>query len=168
MHPVEHSSASLPSATPSRSAGPATRVAAGRVLVIDDHPQLRTMLRTALETADFEVAAVNSLARASAWLERAWPAVIVLDFQRAGSHGLHAVRALRARSVLDHVPLVFLAPDLGDGLRWRAVQAGADYVLPKPLSLIELQERVSRLVRTGRPRLRLVAGRTRAAHRLAG
>jgi len=157
MHPIEHSSSSSSSAA-----------AAGRVLVIDDHPQLRTMLCTALEAADFEVVASSSLARAGAWLERAWPAVIILDLQRAGSQGLHAVRAVRARPVLDQIPLVFLAPDLGDGLRWRAVQAGADCVMPKPLSLVELQERVSRLIRGGRPRLRLIAGRTRAAHRLAG
>lgn len=141
-------------ATQPSSIGDAPRGAIGRVLIVDDHPKLRSMLSTAVEAAGFQAAQVASLAEAQDWLRRCWPDAVVLDLQRAETQGLHAVRCIRACPALDGVSLVFLAGDLGGGLRWRALQAGADRVMQKPLSLIELQDCVSRLVRKGRPRPR--------------
>jgi CheY-like chemotaxis protein len=160
MRTFEHSS----STSSSSSTAPAT----GRVLVIDDHPQVRAMLCVAFETAGLQVQAADSPGSAAAWLRSAWPQVVLIDLQRAETHGLEAVRSIRDRPALDGLAVVFLAGDLSAGLRWRALQAGADLVVQKPLSLLELQERVSRLACAGRPRLRLVGGRTPERRRLAG
>ena len=55
-----------------------------------------------------------------------------------------------------------------DDLRWKALEAGADWFMLRPLSVIELQTRVSDLVRSGRPRLRAVASQRRLPRSLAG
>lgn len=158
MRNVEHSNSNSSPSLPARSCG--------RVLVIDDHPQLLKMLSLALTSAGFQVSAADSLSAAQSCLARHWPEAVIVDLQRSESQGLHVLQRIRTRQSLDDVPVIFLGGDPNDGLRWRALQAGADYFSSKPLSLLELQERVDLLVRKGRPRLRVIA--RREEHRLAG
>ena len=140
----------------------------GCVLVVDDHPQLRQMLSLALETADFDVLESASVSTAERWLRQPRLHALVLDLQRAETHGLHVLRNLRARGDLSELPIVFLAGRDTDDLRWKALEAGADWFMLRPLSVIELQTRVSDLVRSGRPRLRAVASQRRLPRSLAG
>jgi DNA-binding response OmpR family regulator len=59
------------------------------------------------------------------------------------------------------MPIVFLAGCAGDELRWRALQAGADWFGLRPLGMLELQRRVADLIGKGRPRLKPIAGSSR-------
>ena len=137
------------------------------VLVVDDHAALRHMLRVALETAGLEVCEAASAAEAASRLCERQPQALVLSLQRADVQGLDLLDQLRAREDLAAVPIVFLAGEDGDRMRWRALLAGADWYATRPVSLCELQRRVTHLARAGRPRLRMVANQARIA-RLAG
>ena len=129
------------------------------VLLVDDHAPLRRLLRIALEGAGLRVLEAATVADAAAWLGRLRPRAVVLSLQQAESHGLDLLEQLRAFHGLDEVPVAFLAGDLAEDLRWRALRAGADWFSPRPFSVRELQMRVADLVRCGRPRLRVVASR---------
>jgi len=96
------------------------------------------------------------------------PLALVVSVEQAESAGLRVVHYVRAREHLARMPILFLATEGADDLRWRALRAGADWFATKPLSLRELQQRVRELVRTGRPRLRALAALRREQHRLAG
>ena len=137
----------------------------GRVLLVDDHTQLRQMLALALHIYGFEVREAATSAEAFRWLATNRPAVVVLDLQ-SNTDGLTVLRTIRQRAPLDDLPLVFLASERTDELRWQALKAGADWFCFKPLSLRELQEHVGDLSVRGRPRLRALGGQ--ANHRLAG
>jgi DNA-binding response OmpR family regulator len=132
-----------------------------RVLIVDDHDQLRQMLRLALETAGFTVAEAGTQLEAQRHLARTRPDALVLDLQRSETDGLALLASVRARQDLDSLPIVFLAGRDTDGTRWQALQGGADWFALRPLSLVELQKQLRMLIRYGRPRIKAIAGSNR-------
>ena len=142
------------------------RQRAASVLLVDDHDQLRHMLSLALQTYGFDVREVATPAEAFRWLATSRPAAVVLDLQ-SDRHGVTVLRALRERPQFDELPVVFLAGQRTDELRWQALKAGADWFFYKPLSLRELQDCVGDLILRGRPRLRAIGGPQPAHGRLA-
>jgi len=149
MASVEHSNNSLEH-TPS-----------GRVLVIDDKPEFERMLRFALEEGGLRVDAASAPPDVLNYLAHVRPDCLVLDLQRAASDGLDLLADVRCRGDLVEVPIVFLAGYGDIDLRWQAVRAGADWFALRPIGMLELQRRVLKLLKTGRPRLRAIAGTSR-------
>lgn len=125
------------------------------------------MLSVALEAAGLEVCEAATPNDAATWLQARQPQALVLSLQRAEGQGLDLLDRLRAREDLAGIPIVFLAGEAAAHTRWRALLAGADWYATRPVSLCELQRRVSHLAHTGRPRVRMVASRPGMA-RLAG
>jgi DNA-binding response OmpR family regulator len=130
---------------------------AGRVLVVDDHPSVSQLLSLALQLVGFETIEAGTPAEAWASLNRRQPDALVIDLQYADTVGLDLVRSVRGRPDGEKLPIVFLASQTTEDLRWQALRMGADWFTLKPLSLRELQQRVGDLVRKGRPRLRAAA-----------
>ncbi len=142
---------------------------AGRVVVLDDHDQVRQMLCTALQVVGFETLEAATPTEAYGYLaSTSVPRALVISVQQASTMGLEVLRYLRAHEQLNDMPIVFLAAESVEDLRWQALKSGADWYASKPLSLREFQQRVRDLVRTGRPRLRALAALRREQHRLAG
>jgi DNA-binding response OmpR family regulator len=132
---------------------------AGRVVVLDDHDQVRQMLCAALQVVGFETLEATTPTNAYRQLASVQPPqALVISLQDAATHGLNVLRYVRAHRDLADMPIVFLAAQSTEELRWLALRAGADWYSRKPLSLRELQQRVGELVRKGRPRARLGRG----------
>ena len=128
---------------------------AGRVVVLDDHDQVRQMLCAALQVAGFETDEAASPVEAYRILASARPPqALVISLQDADGLGLAVLRYVRAHEQLVDMPIVFLAMRSTEQLRWQALKAGADWFAHKPLSLRELQQHVAELARKGRPRFR--------------
>jgi two-component system OmpR family response regulator len=129
----------------------------GRVLLVDDNDHVRHMLSLALEYVGFDVLTAGTHQQARDRLARTQPDALVLNLQRSEADGLDLLRHVRARHDLCAVPIVFLAGcDTGD-FRWRTIRAGADWFGLRPLGMLELQKRIGKLIRLGRPRLKLIA-----------
>jgi len=137
----------------------ATSEYCGCVLVVDDNEQVRQMLSLALETAGFDVIEAGSQFEAHDQLAHARPDALVLDLQRSVQDGLEVLSSIRARHDLRAMPILFLAGCENDELRWQALRAGADWFGLRPLGMLELQKKVAALIRNGRPRLKVIAGR---------
>jgi two-component system KDP operon response regulator KdpE len=122
---------------------------ATRVLVVDDEPQIRRALRTALtghgyvvELAEDGEAALTALA---AWR----PDVVVLDLVMPGVDGFEVVRQARAWS---RVPIIVLSARGDERDKVAALDLGADDYLTKPFGMNELLARVrAALRRVGAP-----------------
>jgi DNA-binding response OmpR family regulator len=136
-------------------------VTSRRVLVIDDHEPVRKLLTLAFETAGFEVVEATTQGEAQRRLDDTQPDAVVLDLQRSEQDGLDLLQQVRARPTLERVPVVFLAACGDDDLHWQAVRAGADWFGLRPLGMVELTQRVKKLLRTGRPTLKAIAGTRR-------
>jgi response regulator RpfG family c-di-GMP phosphodiesterase len=115
-----------------------------RILLVDDDPALRTLLRTTFEVADVEVAEAESAAAARRELRLTRPSVVVLDVNMPGTSGLALCQELKADPDLRDIPIVLLT-GADRGTRTRANEAGADAFLRKPFSPLELLSVAERL-----------------------
>jgi cyclic di-GMP phosphodiesterase len=115
-----------------------------RLLVVDDHPNLRMLLRTTFEIIDVEVDEAGSAAEAMQRLAAQTPDVIVLDVSLPDVDGITLCRRLRAQPATAEVPIVLLtgAATTSDD-EGRA--AGANAFVRKPFSPLELLETIEQL-----------------------
>ncbi len=117
-----------------------------KVLIVDDDPAIREVVRFALHRDGF---ATDEAADGAAALQRL-PGVdlIVLDVMMPGMDGLAACRELRRAS---RVPVLFLSSRSDEVDRIVGLEVGGDDYLPKPFSPRELVARVRAILRRGTP-----------------
>jgi two-component system, OmpR family, response regulator MprA len=117
----------------------------GRVLVVEDDPDVRDSLVRALRYAGYGVTAAADGAEALASLSRSPVDLIVLDLLLPMLDGLEACRRLRARG--DATPILVLTARGTVDDRVTGLAAGADDYLVKPFALAELLARARALLR---------------------
>jgi len=122
----------------------------GRLLVVEDDPQVRAMLTRALRYEGFEVAAACDGAEAMAALRASRPDLMLLDLLLPDADGVELSRRLRARG--DQLPILMLTARDTISDRVAGFEAGADDYLVKPFSTAELVARVRALLRRARDR----------------
>src|SRR3954470_11022743 len=117
------------------------------VLVIDDEPQIRRVVRNALAAEMDRVveAGTGSDGIDSAAAER--PDLIVLDLALPDMDGLRVCREIRKWS---SAPIVILSARYSDQEKVALFDAGADDYVTKPFSTIEFQARIRALLRRAR------------------
>lgn len=118
-----------------------------RILLVDDEPDLRELLRVTFEGAHVSVVEASSGEEALAELAREVPDALVLDLRLPGMDGANLCRLLRSDESTRRLPVVVLSG--GDGIELeRARRNGANEVVRKPFSPLELLGLIERL--TGR------------------
>ena len=115
-----------------------------RLLVVDDDPGVRALLRATLDAVDVEVDEAADAPAAAAAIERQIPDAIVLDVNLPGQDGLSLCRQLKRNRQTKDIPVVVLSGSDG-GTPAAALEAGADSFLRKPFSPLELLAIVERL-----------------------
>jgi two-component system KDP operon response regulator KdpE len=116
----------------------------GTILVIDDEPQIRRVLRNALSDLCGRVEEAGSVAAGRDLAAASEPALIVLDLSLPDGDGLELCRDLRA---FTRAPILVLSARGSDTDKVRLLDNGADDYLTKPFSTPELQARVRALLR---------------------
>ena len=115
-----------------------------RLLLVDDDPGLRALLRATLDAVDVEVEDAEDANAALAAIRRRRPDAIVLDVNLPGLDGLSFCRQLKRDRATREIPVVVLTGSDG-GTAEAALAAGADSFLRKPFSPLELLAIVERL-----------------------
>jgi response regulator RpfG family c-di-GMP phosphodiesterase len=115
-----------------------------RILLVDDDPALRTLLKTTFEVADVAVVEAEDAATARRKIRSARPDVIVLDINMPGTTGLELCAELKAAPATREIPIVLLTGSEG-GTSAAAKKAGADAFVLKPFSPLELLAVAERL-----------------------
>lgn len=119
-----------------------------RLIVVDDDPELRTLLRRFLSAHGFETRVVDGGAALDRELSRNPADAIVLDLMMSGEDGLAI--CIRLRAAGDMTPIVMLTAR-GDPIdRIIGLESGADDYLPKPFEPRELVARLSAVLRRTR------------------
>lgn len=116
-----------------------------RLLVVDDDPELRSLLQRFLTEHGFAVRAVDSGKAMDIALQREPADVIVLDLMMPGEDGLSLTRRLRGQGVA--VPIVMLTAMGEDTDRIVGLEMGADDYVPKPFNPRELLARIKAVLR---------------------
>lgn len=112
---------------------------AGRVLVVDDEPQIRRALATNLRARGYTVDLAEDGERALVLAADHHPDLVVLDLGLPGIDGIEVVRGLRGWS---SVPIVVLSVRDGEHDKVEALDAGADDYVTKPFGMNELLARM--------------------------
>ena len=116
-----------------------------RILVVDDEPAIRRLLRTGLATQDYEVAEAADGEAALLALEAGGLDLVVLDLGLPVRNGLDVLRTLRERG--DLTPVVVLSSRDDEAGKVQALDDGADDYVTKPFGVEELLARVRAAVR---------------------
>ena len=120
----------------------------GTVLVVDDEPKIREVLRGYLESEGFVVGEAADGESALARLRSDPPDLVILDVMLPGIDGVEVLRRLRAETDV-YVILVTARAEEVDKLVGLAV--GADDYVTKPFSPREVAARVKAVLRRDRP-----------------
>ena len=115
-----------------------------KVLVIDDEPPIRKLLRMGLTTQGYEILEASNGKIALEKLDDA-PAVIILDLGLPDVPGHELLRTIRARN--DAVPIVVLSSRGDEAGKVQALDLGADDYLTKPFGMDELLARLRAALR---------------------
>ena len=111
----------------------------GRVLVVDDDPQILRAVRTSLQGHDYEVLTAGNGETALDLLPDADADLVVLDLGLPGIGGHEVIRRLRSWS---DVPIIVLSVREGQHDKVEAFEAGADDYVTKPFAMPELLARM--------------------------
>ena len=114
------------------------------ILVVDDDPDLRLMLRGILEEEGYAVAVARDGLDALTIVDQALPDLILLDLSMPRMDGYAFAAELSRRDLRDSVPVMVLTAD--GNASHKAARLGADAYLPKPFLLDDLLAAVERLL----------------------
>jgi two-component system KDP operon response regulator KdpE len=119
-------------------------LSAGRILVVDDEPQIRRIMRTSLTGAGYEVDDAKSGEEALEKVREYRPDLVLLDINMPGMGGLAACRAIRSDP---NVAIIMLTVRNTEASKIEALDAGADDYVTKPFSTPELLARIRATLR---------------------
>jgi two-component system KDP operon response regulator KdpE len=119
-------------------------MSAGRILVVDDQPQIRRILRTTLTGAGYEVDDARTGEEALEKVREYRPDLVLLDMNMPGMGGLAACRAIRADM---GIAIVMLTVRDTETDKVEALDAGADDYVTKPFGTPELLARIRAALR---------------------
>lgn len=105
-----------------------------RILLIEDNAQNRYLARFLLDARGWQVIEAEDGPSGLLLADRAEPAIILLDIQLPGMDGYAVARALRALPALAGVPIVAVTSYAMPGDREKALAAGCDGYLEKPIN----------------------------------
>ncbi|HEU4579464.1 MAG TPA: ATP-binding protein [Polyangiaceae bacterium] len=110
-----------------------------RVLYVEDNPANVLFMRDLLSNFESIDLSVATTAEQGVQLAEQWhPHVIIMDINLPGMSGLDALRALRARPELQHIPVIALTAAASERDRQLGMQAGFYRYLTKPVQVDEL------------------------------
>lgn len=111
----------------------------GRILVIDDEPQITRALRAALAAQSFDVRTANDPEEGLVVFREWTPDLVITDLMMPGMSGVDVCRAIRAQGT---TPVLILSVRDHERSKVEALDAGADDYVTKPFGIQELMARV--------------------------
>ncbi|MEQ1771176.1 MAG: response regulator [Devosia sp.] len=120
----------------------------GRILVVDDEPQIQRFLKPALTAAGYDPILASTAAEAERLVATAAPDLMILDLGLPDKDGREVIRSMRSWSRL---PIVVLSARDQEADKIEALDLGADDYVEKPFSIGELLARVRTALRHREP-----------------
>lgn len=111
----------------------------GRILIVDDDPQIRRVMRSTLTMHGYEVNDARSGEDALEEIRNAPYDLVLLDMNMPGMGGMEACRMMRTGS---EIAIIMLTVNNAERQKVEALDAGADDYVTKPFSMPELLARI--------------------------
>jgi len=115
-----------------------------KILVVDDEPQIRRMMRATLTSSGHQVDEARTGEEALEKFRQFLPDLVLLDLNMPGMGGVEACKSIRAGS---DVPIIILTVRNTEKEKVEALDAGADDYVSKPFGMQELLARIRAALR---------------------
>jgi len=119
-------------------------MSSARILIVDDDPQIRRVLRTSLVAQNYEVADARNGEEALEKLREEKLDLVILDMNMPGMSGLETCRTIRSSS---DIAIIMLTVRDAESDKVEALDAGADDYMTKPFGSPELLARIRAALR---------------------
>ncbi|MBL8119410.1 MAG: response regulator [Anaerolineae bacterium] len=118
----------------------------GRILVVEDNRDNMTLIVDMLESLNYEVIKAQDGQRGVALANSERPDLILMDLSLPVMDGWTASSQIKADASIRHIPIIALTAHAMAGDRERALEAGCDDYVSKPINMAELSVKMSKLL----------------------
>ena len=116
------------------------------IAVVDDDPDLVTILKLILEHNGFNVVCAYSGRQLFSVLETKKPHLIILDVMMPHMHGFEVLNRLKSNSETSSIPVILVTAKIQFENVLEGYKSGADYYIPKPFTKSQLMEGINRIL----------------------
>jgi CheY-like chemotaxis protein len=117
-----------------------------RVLIVEDNEDNLRLILDVLGSQDLDVITATDGDQGVALAQQERPNLILMDLSLPRMDGWTATRIIKADETLRHIPIIALTAHAMVGDKERALQAGCDDYLSKPLNLKELAQKLEQYI----------------------
>ena len=117
-------------------------MASKKVLVVDDEPSIREMLRLALAISDFDFVEAQDIHEAYRVIVDDAPDMVLLDWMLPGGSGIELLRRLKKGEATQSLPVIMLTAKTHEDNVIQGLELGADDYITKPFAPKELIARI--------------------------
>jgi two-component system phosphate regulon response regulator PhoB len=121
------------------------------ILVVEDEPAIRELLKVNLEDAGYEVREAEDAEAARSALNEVLPDLLLLDWMLPGQSGLALARQLRGTMRTRDLPIIMLTARSDEADKVAGLEAWVDDYVTKPFSPRELKARIKSVLRRRAP-----------------
>ena len=117
------------------------------ILIVDDEPDIREMIRFSLEASGLETQEAETADEAAESIGRQMPDLLLLDWMLPGRSGLELAKQLKQGPETENLPIIMLTARTEERDLVKGLGAGADDYITKPFSPRELMARIKAVLR---------------------
>ena len=118
-----------------------------KILIADDHFEIRELLKETLNNGNFEVLFTESGTKAVKIANKIHPEIIIMDIMMPGRiNGLEAARIIKSTSECINTKIIILSAKGMDQDKINAIKAGASAFINKPFSPVKLLTKIENLL----------------------
>jgi CheY-like chemotaxis protein len=116
----------------------------GKILVVDDEPDVLNLAKIILMKAGFQVVTANNGDDCLQRVDSLEPDLILLDSIMPGKNGIEVCRTLKSQLNTQKIPIVIFSASSSMNNKSAALEAGADGFLSKPFTIKELTDIITK------------------------
>ena len=125
----------------------------GRILYVEDDISSRMLIRQVLDTAGYEVMEAEDGMESIRLAQEVRPDLILMDINMPGLDGYAAATKIKSLPGLADTPIIAVTANVVEGDRERALTAGCDGYLPKPIDVDALPDQINEFLGGRRERV---------------
>lgn len=113
------------------------------ILVVEDNQDNRTLIKDILSMMDYEIIEAEDGEVGVELAVKHKPSLILMDLSLPQKDGWEATREIKANNDIAHIPIIALTAHAMLGDREKALEAGCNDYISKPVNMMELREKIA-------------------------